>query len=161
MKVDLEKFPWPWEDNSVSEILMFHVLEHLGQKTKTYLKIIKELYRICKPNAFVKIRVPHPRHDTFLNDPTHVRPITVGGLEMFSKKNNYRWIEQKTSHTTLAIYMDVDFEIIESTIILDPYWDEKFRKENISKEEMFEIASKYNNVVIENHFILRAVKKPG
>ena len=30
IKWDLEKFPWPWEDNSVDEIRIIHVLEHLG-----------------------------------------------------------------------------------------------------------------------------------
>jgi len=29
LKCDLEVFPWPWPENSVSEILLIHVLEHL------------------------------------------------------------------------------------------------------------------------------------
>ena len=33
VKYDLEVFPWPWEDSVVSEIVMIHVLEHLGQLT--------------------------------------------------------------------------------------------------------------------------------
>lgn len=44
---DLETFPYPWQDNSVAEVEMHHVLEHLGQQTQIYLKIIQELYRIC------------------------------------------------------------------------------------------------------------------
>ena len=43
---DLEKFPWPWEDNSVDEIRIIHVLEHLGKDTETYFNIFKEIYRI-------------------------------------------------------------------------------------------------------------------
>ena len=86
MVFDLETFPWPWEDSSVSKILLSHVLEHLGQDTDIYLNIIKELYRVCKNNAEILVIVPHPRHDTFMTDPTHVRPITVDGLIMFSKK---------------------------------------------------------------------------
>src|SRR6516162_1537826 len=34
LKHDLETFPWPWPDDSVSEILLIHVLEHLGQETR-------------------------------------------------------------------------------------------------------------------------------
>ncbi len=29
--VDLEQFPWPWPDNTVNEVRMYHVLEHLEQ----------------------------------------------------------------------------------------------------------------------------------
>ena len=33
---DLEEFPWPWDDESVEEILMKHILEHLGERTDVY-----------------------------------------------------------------------------------------------------------------------------
>ena len=77
---DLETFPYPWKNNSVAEIEMHHVLEHLGQKNEVYLKIIQELYRICQSAAKVQITVPHHRSDSFFHDPTHVRPITSTGL---------------------------------------------------------------------------------
>ena len=46
--VDLERVPWPWLENSVDEILLSHVLEHLGQTPDVYLGIIKEIYRVCR-----------------------------------------------------------------------------------------------------------------
>ena len=70
---DMEVFPWPSPDDSVDEVLMAHVLEHLGAQTSVYLGIIKELYRVCRDGAKIKIAVPHPRHDNFLSDPTHAR----------------------------------------------------------------------------------------
>ena len=84
LQVDLETFPWPWEDNSVSEIVMQHVLEHLGRDTETYLNIITEMYRVCENSAKILIEVPHPRHDTFLYDPTHVRPVTPESFGLFA-----------------------------------------------------------------------------
>ena len=83
--VDLDVLPWPWEDNAADEVLLKHVLEHLGADTRTYLDIIKELWRIAKPSATVTVIVPHPRHDHFVNDPTHVRAITPADWNCFPK----------------------------------------------------------------------------
>ena len=49
---------------------------------------MKELYRICKNNSIIDIVVPHPRHDDFLSDPTHVRPITDMTLSLYDKELN-------------------------------------------------------------------------
>lgn len=67
---DLEKFPYPFEDNTINEIKMYHILEHLGQEPKIFNNIITEIYRISKKHAKIDIRVPHPRHDNYLADPT-------------------------------------------------------------------------------------------
>ena len=65
---DLETFPYPFEDNSVDNILLCHVLEHIGQDPEIFNNILTELYRICKPEASIDIIVPHPRHDDFISD---------------------------------------------------------------------------------------------
>ena len=39
---DLENFPYPFDDNSVDEILLTHVLEHIGQSPDVFLKIINK-----------------------------------------------------------------------------------------------------------------------
>lgn len=53
--VDISKQPWPWEDNSIDGIYMFHTLEHFVHP----LDIIKECWRILKPGGFLFIVVPH------------------------------------------------------------------------------------------------------
>ena len=45
----------------------------MGADPKVFLKIMQELHRIGRPGCRVVIHVPHPRHDNFLGDPTHVR----------------------------------------------------------------------------------------
>src|SRR5262245_14771360 len=82
--VDLEALPWPWPDDAADEVVLRHTLEHLGQSPELYLGIVKELWRVCRNGATVSITVPHPRHDNFLGDPTHVRAVTPQGLELFS-----------------------------------------------------------------------------
>src|ERR1700761_187803 len=85
---DLEVTPWPWPDSCAEEVRFNHSLEHMGGDAKVFLAIMKELYRICAHGAIVDIHVPHPRHDYFIGDPTHVRIITTEVLRLFSKKFN-------------------------------------------------------------------------
>lgn len=52
---DLSKLPYPFNDNSIDEINMGHVLEHLSDP----FTVMKELHRILKPGACLRIQVPH------------------------------------------------------------------------------------------------------
>src|SRR5438270_657359 len=104
LKCDLESFPWPWPDSSVSEILLIHVLEHLGASPDVFIRIMKEMYRVCEPAAQIYIVVPHPRHDNFIGDPTHVRPLTPAMMQLFSKKANLRWREIGSPRSPLERY---------------------------------------------------------
>ncbi|WP_254047990.1 class I SAM-dependent methyltransferase [Synechococcus sp. BDU 130192] len=155
---DLETFPWPWENDSVVEIVMHHVLEHLGQDTNTYLKIIQEIYRICKNQAVIDIQVPHHRHDNFIIDPTHVRPITVEGLTMFSKKANLQWQAAGVATTTLGLYLDVDFEVTSATYVPDGEWASRWNEKSITLDELSQAARNFNNVFGEVHIKMVVVK---
>ena len=155
---DLETFPWPWEENSVKEIVLNHTLEHLGQSASIYLKIVKEIYRICAPGATIFIVVPHPRHDHFLNDPTHVRAVTADSLELLSKNKNAAWAAKGCSNSPLGLFLDVDFELVSSTYVLDPFWKERLDNGVYTETEIHQAIKRYNNVVQETRFVLRAVK---
>lgn len=159
--VNLEQFPWPWPDNSVDEVLLSHVLEHLGAATDVYLNIIKELYRVCRDDAKITIVVPHPRHDHFLGDPTHVRPIIPDSLLMFSQAANREWMAQGAANTPLGIYLDVDFALQSVNSALDETWRTRFARGEISETDLRYAARTYNNVVMQVEMILRAVKPAG
>jgi hypothetical protein len=158
---DLEQFPWPWPDNSVDEVRMYHVLEHLGADTEVYLGIIKELYRVCRDNAAIHIVVPHPRHDDFLNDPTHVRPITRGSFDLFSQAANHEWLANGGANTPLGLYIGVDL-LVESTkyVLADP-WNTLYEQKKISPEQVQQAITLYNNVIKQIELTLRAVKPAG
>ena len=152
---NLETFPWPWEDNSVSEIKLIHVLEHLGQQSNVFLSIMKEMHRVCRDGAMIEIVVPHPRHDDFLSDPTHVRAITTATLGLFNQRLNHEWEKMGAPNTPLGIICGVDFEMEVFHQILMPQWQEK---KNISEEELNFAIVHFNNVVQSLHFVLRAHK---
>jgi ubiquinone/menaquinone biosynthesis C-methylase UbiE len=116
---DLEVFPYPFQDNSVDEIILSHVLEHIGQIPDVFNEIIKELYRICRNGSLINITVPHPRHDDFISDPTHVRPITLRSLSMYDQKLNKIWEEKNASNTPLGLIHNVNFQILSVNYVLD------------------------------------------
>jgi hypothetical protein len=158
VKHNLEEFPWPWDDNSVEAVMMSHILEHLGQTTELYFGIIKELYRICVHNAEILIKVPHPRHNDFLIDPTHVRPVLPEGLKLFSKKFNQECINKRAANSTLGLFLDVDFDIVAVNYKFDPEWEQALQQGDISQEELQKASVRYSNVIKESSIQLRVIK---
>jgi hypothetical protein len=141
---------WPWENSSVDEVVLNHVLEHLGRDPEVFIGIFQELYRVCRGGALVKIVVPDPRHDNFFGDPTHVRPVLPQTLTLFSKKNCASWAKSGAANTPLAVYADVDFEIKSCTRVVDP----KF----LDRKNLDELCNAWNNVVVEWKMVLEVIK---
>lgn len=155
---DLEKFPYPFDDNTVDEIKLSHVLEHIGHHPDTFNKIIKEIYRICKNNSIISISVPHPRHDYFLNDPTHVRPITVPLLDLYNKEINEMWLSEGKANTPLGKIHNVDFRVDDVRYVVEEEILLKFNNGQINNEELEFYMKHYNNIIQQIEIKWRAVK---
>lgn len=152
-KLNLEKDRLPFDDNSVELVKAHHILEHLGEG---YFHCIQELYRVCKHGAIIDIRVPHPRHDSFIADPTHRRPITVMGLQLFSKKLNKIFREQKYASSRLGDYFNVDFEILNFQYIPDQFALQSLS--NLNEEQLQQYADQHSNIISEIHIQLIVIK---
>jgi len=157
---DLEEFPWPWPESSVDEVMLHHVLEHLGESTKTYFRILQELYRVCKDGASVHIIVPHPRHDDFLSDPTHVRPFTPESFALYSQELNRLWQQKGCANSPLGLYLEVDFVTASVQLDLEPQWRARLQSGELTEQQVRQAASQYNNVIKQFHVRL-VVKKPA
>ena len=146
---DLEVLPWPWADNSVSEVLLAHVLEHLGQQTDTFLGIMRELYRICRPGAVIHVVVPHPRHDDFINDPTHVRAITPEVMSLFDRRVNLEWQRSGVANSQLALVLGVDFVLANVELLPTNEWRERLRLGEVTLAELERARVSQLNVIRE------------
>jgi len=155
---DLEVTPWPWSDSSIDEVIFIHSLEHLGQSPRVFLAMMKELYRICKPDARIRIHAPHPRNDNFINDPTHVRPITPDMLGLFNRALNDEWKRTKIANTPLAHYLDVDFHVVELHVVLTEPYATQYGEALLSETEVAKMARELNNVVSEYRIVVVARK---
>jgi len=98
---DLNVFPYPFEDNSVTEIIMDNVLEHLDD----VIKVIDELYRLCANGALIKINVPYFKSNSAYTDPTHKHFFTETSFKYFTENN------------PLNFYSSARFEIIKVDLI--------------------------------------------
>lgn len=156
--VDLEATPWPWADNSVDEVVFNHSLEHMGGDPKVFLAIMRELYRVCADGAKIAINVPHPRHDTFLNDPTHVRPITPDMLSLFDRDLNDHWAKTGAANSPLAHYTGVNFKVESAQATLDEAYLSQLQAGSITQAQLHEFATARNNVIREFRMTLRARK---
>jgi len=142
--VNLEKDKLPFDDDTVDYVIAHHILEHLGDG---FFHCLQELYRVCKHNTIIDVRVPHPRHDTFLIDATHKRPIYSHTLDMFSKSRNKRDLEAGGCETPLGFIYNIDLIVVEHNFILDEYWKPRFQ--TYTEEQCEHAARSFNNVIVE------------
>ena len=155
---NLETFPYPFEDNSVEEILFNHSLEHIGQQPSVFLRVVQEVYRICKEEALIKINVPHPRHDNFLSDPTHVRAITPMTLQLFDLDLNKHWQKIGAANSLLAIYLGVNFKLLSVNVNIEQFYVDQLNANKISYDELQVLVNERNNIATEYRFTWKAIK---
>jgi hypothetical protein len=161
LRHDLESVPWPWSDDSVSEIIMEHVLEHLGRDATVYLDIWKEIYRVCQDGATIRIAVPHHRHEFFYNDPTHVRAVTAEGMNLFSQRLNRKGAAKGLSNTPLGLYLGIDFEPVDVKLKPSDSWLALHAQNPAAAKFLWQQNALYNNIIEQVDIVLRAVKPPG
>lgn len=86
---DLNKFPYPFEDNYFDEIYSSHVLEHVTD----LLIVMRELSRITKNWWYIKVIVPYFTNPGTWADYTHKRAFTVNSFNYFTKDCFYHnWL---------------------------------------------------------------------
>ncbi len=78
---DMNIFPYPFRDNSVEEVLLSNILEHLPNT----ISVMEEVYRICKKDSMVRIIVPYYNSPGAHHDPTHVRCFTERTFDYFTE----------------------------------------------------------------------------
>lgn len=151
---DLENDKFPFEDNSVDEVIAHHILEHMGDG---FMHCMQELYRVCEHGAIIHIRVPHHRHNSFWADPTHKRPIMAETFRMMGKKHNKSARENGWRTTRLADVYDIDFEVVHEEMIPDAKFRDMF--DGATQEEAELYIQQHWNIVYEVYIKLVVVKE--
>lgn len=106
VKIDLLKFPLPWEDNSVDELFASHFLEHVPQKLRW--PFMDECWRIMKPGAVMRVFVPSWKSERSYGDMTHEWPPVVAFFFLYLNRG---WREaNKLTHGPYALKCDFDHQ---------------------------------------------------
>jgi SAM-dependent methyltransferase len=90
--------PWPWGDNTVSDIHMSHVLEHFTGDERVH--IFNEMYRVLIPGGKAAIITPHWASQRAYGDFTHKWPPVSEFLYY------YVWREWRIAN---APHCDIEF----------------------------------------------------
>lgn len=69
LRVDLQQFPWPWDDESVDEIWCCHYIEH--QPPALWVPFVDEMWRIMKMGATATVIHPNLQSARAFQDPFH------------------------------------------------------------------------------------------
>lgn len=134
--MDLEKFPWDIESESVDEVFCSHYIEH----TSDMIKFMEELYRILKPGGTAKIIAPYYTSVRAMQDPTHKQFISAERFLYFNK--NWRELNRLNHY---LITCDFDFTY---------GYDWNVNWVNRSPESRQFALNHYWNVVNDIHVIL-------
>lgn len=156
--VDLTAGNWPWADSSADEVIFEYSLEQMGETKKDLIFVIKELYRVCAPQAKVSLKVTHPHHDRFALNPQCVHPLAPQFMSLLSVSNNLNQIAQGQSDSCLGMMWGVNFNLGSVRFLVGPQFEEAVRAGKISEDEIRHLMHSQRNVCETIEMELTVVK---
>ena len=104
---DLNRFPYPFSDDTFDVIGAFHVIEHLDRP----FAVMKELHRMLKPGGMLQIRVP--RFSRGFTHAEHSHGFDVTFPLYFNKE------------FTKSGYMDCELKLVRVRRVVRPGWSHR------------------------------------
>ena len=80
---DLNVFPYPFESDSIDQVFLDNVLEHLDKP----MRVMEEVHRITKLGGDIKVIVPYFRSYWAFIDPTHKTFYTVDSFAYYDPRH--------------------------------------------------------------------------
>lgn len=101
---DLEKYPYPFNDEQFESIQATDIVEHI---TDT-IKMMNELHRILKPEGIIKIHTNYAGHISAFTDPQHKHFFTLESFDYFDPET---FLGRE-----FAFYSPAKFKILEKRV---------------------------------------------
>ncbi|WP_216126674.1 methyltransferase domain-containing protein [Polynucleobacter sp. es-GGE-1] len=106
---DLNQMPWPWQSNSVSDLVAKDVIEHLDD----FMAVMEEAYRILCKGGIMYLKVPYWNSWSAYADPTHKRGFHELAFRFFEPTSG--WCGER------GYYSKARFMISDEAFILMPF----------------------------------------
>lgn len=104
---DLDRFPYPFADNSFDRVVAIHVIEHVAD----VMRSMEEFHRLVKAGGSVRIVTPHYTDFSSWCDPTHRSHLNSFSFKYFGEK-----------HGGLGFYTAVRFQETSVRLVLLSLW---------------------------------------
>jgi SAM-dependent methyltransferase len=148
-------------DDSVSEIVTRHTLEHI----ENFLPLMQEIHRVLAPDGKIEIIVPHFSSTLGYSDPTHVRFFGLYTMYYFSDEE-----DQPALRKVPAFYTSFRFRV-ESVEIRFYHWGNfvqwrlgrfmtRFWNKSFKRLHFYETQLAYLYPADEIRYVLSPVKNP-
>jgi SAM-dependent methyltransferase len=112
---DLDRFPYPFADNSFDRLQATHVIEHLSDVIRT----MEEFHRLVRPSGRVRLVTPHYTDFSSFCDPTHRWHLNSFSFRYFGENHGgfgyysrARFRETSVSVRLLALWRMLGFEFL-------------------------------------------------
>jgi len=142
---------WPFENDSVDEIMASHFLEHLtnfeGKWERTHF--FNEACRVMKKDAKMTLIFPHWASNRYYGDPTHKEPFSEMGFYYLSKE----WRKTQAPHS--------DSEFFDKGYSCDFHctWGYNLRQDIMARNQEFQQFAMANYKEVINDIVATCIKK--
>lgn len=154
-KVNIGTEKLPFGDGTVDEIYSSHCLEHITPGTE-FIHALEEMYRVSKPDALWKIKVPYFNSHHTIANPFHINNIfneyTFSYFSPTHKAQGNTLVRKGSISETWLLCT------LEEVKIEYGYFDEYKFAESLPEEIQAKIRRNHINVVNEIRYTLRVVK---
>lgn len=162
---ELNTFPWPLADNSVSSAKLIYSLE-MPHDNKSVLDLMMELYRVCADGALVEVRAHTPSFLRALDFPIPFNIITERTMRFFDRTYREKLQEDPAKQFLIPTNSDgsaleVNFKLLKGELTLTPEFITRLNNQEFKTNESLNLAlnSDPNAVKFQNYFLV-AQKDP-
>jgi hypothetical protein len=138
---------WPWQEGELIEVRLADLPCRL--QPGELAKFLQKIWFSCSEGAMVFMRIPHPRHDTFLRDLGYVRGLLP---------ETFLQLDATHAETGLHRQLGINFKLMEAQFQLDPLWQQAIDSKENTYEEVELISRQGNNVIEWMQIALQVTK---
>ena len=124
---DLNKCPYPIDDNEFDKVYAKHIIEHVDDP----IKFLNEIYRIIKPNGTCFIETPHFSCYVCYSEPQHKRYLSYFMIDEILKKVPFKLVSREITFYKTFRWSGICYLANKYPRTYERFWTYLFPAENI------------------------------